>query len=200
MRALVARLDGRDVLLRDAEPRGQLSLHHDASQRADFSHGLVRELGLRIRCARAAENRRTALGDHVAHVVGLRAEFEVAWVHAGGIVALMADGESWRDRAVRQFIGDSVSQSNASVVCPDLAMPGRHPVFQPRPTRRGPDRLVHGRPEALTERTPCRFLRARSRTISAPPFRDLARVGHERLRAKFARARDLLIPHAGKIA
>ena len=81
--------------------------------------------------AAAMQSRRSALGDHIDHIVFVAVEEQMARSNASGIVATMANESACGDWSMDQFVGDAVRSELRSVLAFDESIALR--MCRPRP-------------------------------------------------------------------
>lgn len=96
---------------------------------------------------------RPAFAGHVSQIVPLRAEKEVVWSNASGVVAGVADKQPLRDGTVGEFPRDAMCVGGAKVAIGDLAVASPVRVSRPQPT---PFANSDSRPEPLSHRATIR--------------------------------------------
>lgn len=105
----LARDDVADRKLTDIETSSQFSLERPTCgvRLADLMHLLGREAGATV--ALTGLQCTSALLHHVSQVVSTRPEEQMRWAYTAPVVAVVANEQALRNRAVSDFIGRSMS-------------------------------------------------------------------------------------------
>lgn len=119
-----AGIDMADLAWVNAVPSGDLLLSHMAPLavtpdgenlgRRQLGHPVV-TADVDILAEGAASDDMAVFGNHIGTVIGVGAKEQVAWSDAHGVVALVQDAESVRDRCVSEFPTDAVGPFHVSV-------------------------------------------------------------------------------------
>jgi hypothetical protein len=117
--------------------------------------------------------RDAAFRPSIMHVVSLRAEEQMVWIHAPWHVATMADTQALRDWSVRQFPSDTIGIDDARAV-EHLPTAVRGCGSSPQPAGFG---FLDVFPEPFGERSRSVFRSARVATVFRAPDFDRPGIG-----------------------
>lgn len=166
-------LDSVRVRLADVEPFCDVALTRP-ERKADANVGALSVADLRVPGNLALRHAvlSTPLAVHVSHVVGVRADAEMRWVHAVRIVARVEHVHPPRDTSDVQLVAESMCLVNL-VVCPDVSVSMLVGPTDPRPT---PVALLDVLPKPLfqsaSDPSPDSFTYSHAGQANGPSERD----------------------------